>query len=151
MSRNLGLSIWTSADQVRVGDYVDVAVLAQTGSQSIDGASLVMKFDPAVLSPVGANGGPVTGMEPGVALPSVMGNWLDANGGAAGFSAGMLQGDAPSGEVVLAKLRFRVVAAPPAGSTALTFHSGPSGLMQLTYGGMNLLGTVTGAQISVSR
>ncbi len=150
LARNLGLSIWTSADQVRVGDYLDLAVLADTGAQPIDGAAFVMKFDPAVLAPVSAGGGPVAGMEPGVALPSIMGNWVDPKGGAAGFSAGMLQGEAPSGQVVLAKLRFRVVAAPASGASALTFHSGPSNLMQLTNGGQNLLATVTGAQVSVS-
>ena len=150
LARNLGLSIWTSADQVQVGDYLDVAVLAETGTQPIDGAAFVMKFDPAVLTPVSASGGAIAGMEPGVALPSVLGNWVDGNGGAAGFSAGMLQGEAPSGQVVLAKLRFRVVAAPPGGTTALSFHSGPSSLMQLTNGGQNLLATVTGAQVSVT-
>ncbi|MDQ3929455.1 MAG: hypothetical protein M3328_09950, partial [Chloroflexota bacterium] len=80
------------------GEYLDVAVLAETGAQQIDGASFVVEFDPSVLSPVNAGGGPATGMEPGVALPSVMGNWLNANGGAAGFSAGMLQGEPPSGQ-----------------------------------------------------
>ncbi|MEA2573493.1 MAG: hypothetical protein QOH93_791 [Chloroflexia bacterium] len=151
LARNLGLSIWTSTDQVRVGDYLDVAVIADTGVQTIDGASFVMKYDPAVLSPMSAGGAAVTGVEPGLALPSVMGNWLDANGGAAGFSAGMLQGEPPSGQIVLAKLRFRVLSAPAGGNTSLSFHSGPSNLMQLTNGGLNLLATVTGAQVSVSR
>ncbi|HVG01146.1 MAG TPA: SpoIID/LytB domain-containing protein [Chloroflexia bacterium] len=151
LSRDLGLSIWTSADQVRMGEYVDVAVVAQTGAQPVDGASFVMQFDPAVFSPVDAAGNPATAMEPGLALPSVMGNWLDANGGAAGFSAGMLQGETPSGQVVLAKVRFRVLSAPANGTSALGFRTSAPNLMQLTNGGLNLLGTVNGATISVSR
>jgi hypothetical protein len=143
--------VWTSADQVRVGEYLDVAVVAEAGAQPIDGASFVMQFDPAVFSPVDAAGNPAAAMEPGLALPSVMGNWLDANGGAAGFSAGMLQGEPPSGQVVLAKLRFRVLSAPGNGSTALGFRKNAPNLMQLTNGGINLLGTVNGATISVSR
>jgi hypothetical protein len=152
LSRDLGLSIWTSADQVRLGDYLDIAVVAETGTQQIDGAAFVLKFDPAVLTPVDAVGTPAIAMEPGVALPSVMGNWLDGAGGAAGFSAGMLQGEPPSGQIVLAKLRFRVQSAPVAGKTTLSFHSpGASNLMQLTNGGLNLLGTVTDASVAVSR
>lgn len=152
LSRDLGLSIWTSADQVRVGDYLDIAVVAETGSQPIDGAAFVLKFDPAVLTPVDVGGIPAATMEPGAVLPSVMGNWLDSAGGVAGFSAGMLQGEPPSGQVVLAKLRFRVQSAPAAGATTLTFHSpGASNLMQLTNGGLNLLGTVTGASVVVGR
>lgn len=151
LARDLRLSIWTSGDQARVGDYLDVAVLAETGTQAIDGASFLMKFDPAVLSPVVAGGGPSPGLEPGVALPSVMGNWLDSAGGAAGFSASMLQGDPPSGQIVLAKLRFHVISAPAGGSTALTFHAGAPNLMQLTNGGVNLLGTVNGATVYIGR
>ena len=151
LARDLGLTIWTSADQVRIGDYLDIAVLAETGSQAIDGASFVLNFDPAVLSPIDIAGKPAASMEPGVALPSVTGNWLDSTGGAAGFSAGMLQGEPPTGEVVLAKLRFTVVSAPANGTTALTFHSGAPNLMQLTNGGRNLLGTVNGVSIGISR
>jgi hypothetical protein len=149
--RDLGLSIWTSADQVRVGDYLDVAVVAEAGAQPIDGASFVLHFDPAVVSPVDAAGNPATALEPGLALPSVMGNWLDSKGGAAGFSAGMLQGETPSGQVVLAKLRFRVLSAPANGTTALSFRTNAPNLMQLTNGGLNLLGTVNGTMVGVSR
>jgi hypothetical protein len=151
LARDLRLSIWTSADQLRVGEYLDIAVVAEAGAQPIDGASFVMQFDPAVLSPVDAGGNPAAAMEPGLALPSVMGNWLDAAGGAAGFSAGVLQGEPPAGQVVLAKLRFRVLSSPATGTTALGFRSGAPHLVQLTNGGLNLLGNVDGATVSVSR
>ena len=150
LARDLKLSIWTSMDEARAGEYLDVAVLAETGGQPIDGASFVFKYDPSVLAPVDAAGNPASIMEPGLGLPSVMGNWLDRNGGMAGFSAGMLQGEAPAGQVVLAKLRFQVVARPATGTTGLAFHTGASNLMQLTNGGLNLLAEARDASVAIT-
>lgn len=150
LTRDLKLSVWTSMDQARVGEVLDVAILAQTGTQPVDGASFIFKYDPAVLSPVDAAGNPASIMEPGLALPSVMGNWLDRNGGAVGFSAGMLQGEAPAGEIVLARLRFQVVSRPVSGSTSLTFQTGATNLMQLTNGGLNLLAEAQDASVSIT-
>src|SRR5207244_3984684 len=46
LKHNLTLGLSASNSMVRAGDVVGFAVIAQTGSQPIDGASFIMKYDP---------------------------------------------------------------------------------------------------------
>lgn len=150
LQRGLGLSVVPSGGTAKVGQIVEAQVVADTGSQAVDGGAFVLKYDPAILAPVDANGNPATGALPSIALPSVMGNWIDRTGGAVGYSAGMLQGQPPQGQVVVARLRFKVLAAPQWLSTNLSFASAPSGYMQLTNGGVNLLGKAVGTTLTIT-
>jgi hypothetical protein len=136
LQRTLSLGLTSSATTARIGQVVTVNVVANAASQPIDGASFVLRFDASRLQPIDAEGNLATNVEPGVSLPAVMGNWVDAKGGATGYSAGILQGQPPSGQLTIARLRFRVIGA---GQTQLTFDAAPSRHMQLTNGGINLL------------
>ncbi len=145
LRKDLSLFLSPSIPSARVGDVISVLVVAETGTQAIDGASFIVKYDPKVLGPVDAAGNSGKA-EPGTSLPAVMGNWVDSQGGAIGYSAGMLQGEPPQGRVVIAKLRFRVLSAA-GGQTQLNFAPAPSSQMQLTNGGVNLLAGSQGAII----
>ncbi len=143
-THDLGLRIVSSDTQPSLGQTIEVAVVADTGAQPIDGASFQLKYDPQALAPVGSAGGAV----PGLLLPGVMGNWIDAAEGSVGYSAGALQGNPPAGQIVVARLRFRVIAVPTTGRTRLDFNGSPE-TMQLTGGGANLLGSVRGVELTV--
>src|SRR5205814_9527115 len=117
------------------------------GTQPVDGASFLLKYDPASLAPIDASGNTAALSEPGVSLPAVLTNWVDPKGGAIGYAAGMLQGSAPSGQVVLTTLTFRALKSGP---TSLCFGPLPSGLMQLTNGGANLLASAMPLTLTVS-
>lgn len=142
---SLGLNM-TSAPAV-VGGIIEVQVYAETGSQPIDGGSFLLSYDPAKLLPVDRKGNPTAASEPGVALPSVLGNWIDPQSGAIGFAASMLQGTAPQGRVTLATVRFRTVQAGP---TELHFGPLSLGQMQLTNGGTNLLARTSSLSLTVN-
>lgn len=147
MQHNLALSLLPSARSVKAGGMMEIAVMADAGNQPIDGASFILKYDPVKLTPVDANGLPAETSEPGVALPAVFGNWMDLHSGAVGFSAGMLQGIPPQGSIVLAIVRFRTL---QSGSTDLRFAPMPSGFMQITNGGANLLAKASDLTLSVT-
>jgi hypothetical protein len=144
--RDLTMSITTAVAALRVGEVVEVQVAANAAGQPVDGAAFVLSYDPAKLAPVDAQGNPATGAEPGVALPSVYTNWVDPSG-SLGFSAGILQGDAPEGTFVLATVRFRAL---QAGTSNVEFAAGPSPYVQLTYGGANLLGSANGLALAIA-
>jgi hypothetical protein len=128
---------------------VAVDVVAQAGTQPIDGVSFILKYDPGRLQLVDEQGAPAKGAEPGAQLPSVMGNWVDHRGGAVGYAAGILQGAPPDGWVLVAHLRFRALTTGPE-PAQLSFYPTPSRFMQVTNGGVNLLGRATGAAIIIS-
>lgn len=148
LQRDLSYELVPSARSVRIGQTVDVQVVANVGSQPIDGASFILKFDPRALALVASNGGLASGAEPGLLLPSVMGNWADQAGGGVGYYAGALQSDLPTGKVVVATLRFRAVGLAST-STSIAFGPMPSGYMELTNGGANLLSTASDLSLAV--
>lgn len=150
LPRTLEMSLQTSGTAVKPGEIVEVNVVAEAGAQPVDGASFVLRFDPGQLAPVDAAGFPAKAVEPGVDLPSVMGNWVDAQGSALGYSAGVLQGEPPQGSIVVAKVRFRVVG-NQASTTRIAFDPAPSSYMQMTNGGVNLLAKANELTLSISR
>jgi hypothetical protein len=146
LSKDLSLSLHAGSAAVKVGDMVQVQVVADTGAQPIDGGSFLLHFDPSILAPVDSAGSPVTISEPGLDLPSVLTNWVDANGGSIGYAADMLQGAPPFGQVVLTTLRFRAL---HEGSTTLQFAPLTSSYMQLSNGGTNLLASAHDLTLTV--
>ena len=109
-----------------------------------------MKYDPQRFVPVDASGNVTDKIDPGLSLPAEMGNWLDAAGGAIGYSAGILQGDPPAGRVVVATMRFRALTRAGVGTALFSFAPGPSPFMQLTNGGDNLLSKASDLAIQVT-
>jgi hypothetical protein len=147
LSHDLALGLSEVSAPVAVGGVVEVHVYAETGSQAIDGGSFILHYDPSRLAPVDHRGNPAIAIEPGVALPSVLGNWIDTQGGAIGYGASMLQGTPPQGRVPLATLRFRAL---QAGGTELHFAPLSGGHMQLTNGGVNLLAKTSSLAVLVN-
>jgi hypothetical protein len=149
LNHNLSLELVTSQPKVARGQVIEVQVVVNTGTQQVDGASYVISYDPKRLRPVDATGNDATGSEPGVALPAVMGNWIDTKGGLVGYSAGVLQGDTPQGRFVVATLRFRVLPGTN-GNTRVSFAALPSPNMQVTNGGTNLLARAGNLDLVIS-
>jgi hypothetical protein len=147
LPHNLSFGLLSSASSLKAGDTVQVAVIGITDGQAIDGGSFILKYDPSMLVPVDASGNPAVSSEPGLALPSVLTNWIDPTGGSIGYGASMLQGTPPAGQVVLTTLRFRAVKAGPA---SLGFAPLSSAFMQLTNGGVNLLSNAAGLTLTVT-
>jgi hypothetical protein len=143
------MKLVASMSTTRVGEVVEVRVVAQVGSQPVDGASFVLRYDSKQFALVDAAGSEAEGAEPGLALPAVMGNWTDRNGGAIGYSAGTLQGTTPQGEFTVATLRFRALPGGT-GPVQLTLEPAQSGLAQLTYGGRNLLANVGNLSLNIA-
>jgi hypothetical protein len=149
MDHNLLLELATSRSKVKRGETVEVQVVMVTGAQPVDGASFLLSYDPKKLVPVDASGQDAMGVEPGMALPAVMGNWIDKAGGRIGYAAGILQGDAPQGRLLVAIVRFKVLSGA-SGSTQVNFAPLPSPNMQLTNGGTNLLARSTGTALTIA-
>jgi hypothetical protein len=149
LRRDLAMKLVASNSTTRVGNIVEVRVVAQAGSQPVDGASFVLRYDPNRLALVDAVGNEADGAEPGLALPAVMGNWIDRAGGALGYSAGTLQGNAPQGDFTVATLRFRALPSGT-GPVQMSLESAQSGLVQLTYGGRNLLANVGNLDLNIA-
>ena len=147
LDHGLALDLQTSTPSVKVGDIVVLSVMADTGGQAVDGGAFNLKYDPAWLTPVDRNGNAATASEPGVALPAVLGNWIDPQGGSIGYSTSMLQGTPPQGRFTLATIRFRAL---QAGSTELDFAPLASGQLQLTDGGANLLSKTSNLSLVVA-
>jgi hypothetical protein len=145
----LSLSMTSSAATVNVGQIVRLDVVAQAGGQPVDGAAFVINYDAHRFAPVDSSGNPAFGMEPGVALPAVMGNWIDTAGGSVGYATGILQGQPPTGRIVLGSLRFRALPSVGTGPALFAFAPAPSPVMQLTNGGENLLARGNDLTISV--
>ncbi|MEO6457067.1 MAG: dockerin type I domain-containing protein, partial [Chloroflexia bacterium] len=146
LQKGLGMSLVASVSQPRKGDVVEVRVQAITGPQAVDGASFLVRYDPTQLAPVDGLGQSAQAVEPGLALPSVMGNWIDGKGGLIGFASSMVQGAPPRGEFTVATLRFRLIGDEP--STTVGFDKSAVGAVQLTNGGTDLLGQVIGLTIT---
>jgi hypothetical protein len=78
-----------------------------------------------------------------------MWNWIDAKGGAIGYAAGVLQGEAVGGRIMVASARFRVLPGVGDGPALFSFAANPSAHVQLTNGGENLLGKANDLTIVV--
>ncbi|HET6313434.1 MAG TPA: SpoIID/LytB domain-containing protein, partial [Chloroflexia bacterium] len=58
LPRTLEMSLQASGTSVKPGEIVELDVIAEAGVQPVDGASFVLRFDPAQLAPVDAAGFP---------------------------------------------------------------------------------------------
>ncbi len=149
LQHSLTLDIVPSSPNVKVEATLKMDVVAQAGTQPIDGAAFVLKYDAQRFAPLDASGNRAVGMEPGYTLPGVMGNWIDMKNGAMGFSSGILQGSAQAGRIVVASISFRALGSVGTGPALFYFAPAPSPSMQITNGGDNLLAKANDLTISV--
>ncbi|MBM4459080.1 MAG: hypothetical protein FJ011_15180 [Chloroflexi bacterium] len=101
---------------------LDAAIWLETGAGGVDSADIYVKFDPAHLRVVDAEGDEADAVAPAPALPLVLQNHADSAAGRIAFSAGrQLGAAAPSGRLLLATIHFRALAATNAEGATVRF------------------------------
>jgi len=133
------LRIQPSSTQVAVGQVVALDVLAEAGAQPVDVAELYLDYDPALLQAVDAAGAPATGVQPGTALGTTLLNRVDPAWGWADLIATSAGSPAPSGQFLVARVRFKVLAA---GQTTVRFSFSDWRTTDVAYRGDSMLGAV---------
>ncbi|HLZ29250.1 MAG TPA: cohesin domain-containing protein [Chloroflexota bacterium] len=144
-----GLNPTTS--QHVVGDIFQITIQVATGSQQIDGAEVHITFDPTKLQVTDAAGNPVAKITPNTtSLELTLSNNVNNTTGQIDYVAGTLQSPLPSGNITLATITFKAIAATPAGATPLTFlTSGPGTVTRVTFGGSALPVTVSPGSVTI--
>jgi len=139
------ISVDPSSKSVSPGTVFTLDIKIAAGGQVVDSVDSYLSFDRDYLRVVDASGNETNSIVPGTALPVVLQNSADNSQGRIAYSAGkQLGGVSPSGDFVLATIRFKVIAAPPGGGTAITFQSGTDAF----YEGNSVLGTLVNGAVS---
>jgi thermitase len=134
----VNLHVNPSVSRVISGQLFVVDIALQAGSQTLDSVDVYLSFDPVHLRVVDASGGEVAEIIPGIALPLVLQNRVDNGQGQIAFSAGRaFGGTLPSGDLLLATIRFRALAADDPVSVPIAFTAGTDVFSQ----GDSVLGT----------
>ncbi len=133
------LALSPAAVEVGGGEFFDLEIRVQSEAQPVDGAAAFLDFDAAVLQVVSVAGG--------TSLPTTILDRYDNTAGTVDFVAGAL-GNLPSGDFVLATVRFRTRAATA--GTAVTFTATNPRRSDATYGGASVLGELVGANVVVT-
>ncbi len=134
---NVALVISPASVSTNQGTLFDVTVQVQAGAAFVDGAAAFVDFDPTKLQAVNITGGGE--------LPDGLTIRADNSVGELDFAAGNL-GGYPTGTFTLATIKFRALAQ---GTTPLVFGSRQPRNTDATYGGASVIGSATGAQVSV--
>ena len=143
---SVSLALTPASAQAGVGEVVTLDVTAAAGAQAVDVAALYLNFDPALLQLVDAAGQPAGQIEPGASLPLVLVNQVDAARGWINLVSTSLGGAAPAGDLMLARLRFRVLTSGRAG---VRFAFASWRTTDVAYQAESVLGQVNGAHITV--
>ncbi len=94
------------------GEIIKVDVVAEAGLQSVDAVDVYMAFNPSVLQIVDESEEAASYVSPSSALPIVLRNEADNEGGRIAYTAGRAPGrNAPNGDFVVATLYFRTLVA----------------------------------------
>ncbi|MCD6290369.1 MAG: hypothetical protein J7M34_07690, partial [Anaerolineae bacterium] len=140
----VSLRMVPSSTDAFIGNVATIDVMAAAGTQPVDAVALHLDFDPAVLEAVDAAGAPATEVESGTTLSTVLLNSVDPARGWVDFLASNL-GDSPaSGQFLVARLRFKVLAAE---STWVRFSFSDWRPTDVMYRGSAVLGDVEAAEI----
>lgn len=136
--QKVNLYIAPTSSMAGVGSVFALNVVLQAGSQTVDSADAYLTFDRSYLRVVDEAGNEATGIVPGSALPLVLQNSADNSKGRITFSAGrQLTGTPPSGDFVLATIRFKAINATGLEGTSVAFAAGTDVFSQ----GNSVLGT----------
>lgn len=131
------VSLLPASSTVAAGDVFTLTIQIMAGAQPIDGASTYVNFDPAYLQ--------VQAIIPDTTyLPITLVNSYDNNVGTIDYAAGTFF-NFPSGTFSLAQIRLVVITTPPDMGTALTFATVDPRKTDITYGGLSVLGNLSGA------
>ncbi|HEY65452.1 MAG TPA: hypothetical protein G4O02_12875, partial [Caldilineae bacterium] len=144
LTGSVSLRLVPSSTDASIGDVVSIDVMADAGTQPVDAVALHLDFDPAVLEVVDAAGAPATEVEPSMALPAVLLNSVDPARGWVDLMVSSLGGSPASGQFLVARLRFKVLAAE---STWVRFSFSDWRPTDVTYQGDSVLRNVEAAEI----
>ena len=118
-----------TSTSVKPGDLFSVRVQLQTGNQKLDGAQILLDFDPQLLQ--------VEHLMAGEAFPLALANHVDNRNGTLTFAAGTLEAF-PSGTFDVLTLQLRALAATD--GTQLTFAERSLEGSDVTFGGKSVQG-----------
>ncbi len=113
----------TSASVAQVGDIVMLQVPLDADGVTFDAVGFLINFDQTLLQVVDAAGDPASQVEPGDLPGFNVVNTASNTQGAIEFSQAIIGGQA-GGAFIVATIRFKVMAALPAGGTQVTFING---------------------------
>ncbi|MBC7224349.1 MAG: hypothetical protein H5T59_08785 [Anaerolineae bacterium] len=140
------LGIWPPVYIAEVGEVFALLVQAYAGEQPVDGVSLYLDFDPALLQVVDAAGNPVDQIEAQPLLPNVLYNQADNALGQIEFHAGReLGGTPPTGTFPVALIRFKALA--PTGGTPVAFSQTLPRQTDVAFEGYSVLGNLYDGQV----
>jgi hypothetical protein len=144
---NVAMLISPVQTSIQPGDTFNVTVQLDAGEQQVDGAQIVLNFDPDVLAVEEVvTGDKLEGKRE--ALPLQLANQVDHEGGTIQFAAGTLE-EFPSGEIDIMAIQFRAL---KEGETALAFDATADGAMgsDVTFAGASVLGSHADGVVTVS-
>jgi hypothetical protein len=142
----VNLRIDPPASSVTPGEIFSVDVVLQAGDQPVDSVDAYVSFDPANLRVVDTAGNEAKTIVPGNALPLVLQNGVDNGQGRIVFSAGrQLGGIPPTGDLLLATIRFKAVAATSTDGIPVAFETGTDVFSR----GDSVLGTSVGGVVII--
>jgi len=134
-----------------VGDVFQLTITLSTGSQQVDGAETHITFDPTKLQVTDSSGAPATSITPGPTFEAVLQNIANNTTGRIDYSAGTFKNPLPSGNIVVATITFKALAATPAGPTSVSYStSGRGTTSKVTLNGMAFPLTVNNATITIT-
>jgi hypothetical protein len=142
-SRQVAMLIQPAQASIKSGEAFNVTVQLDAGEQQVDGAQIMLNFDPTILAVEEVMA--FTGKrEP---LPLQLLNQFDNQSGTIHFAAGALEAF-PSGEYELVELRFRAL---EAGETQLEFELDGAMGSDVTFGGTSILSSHTNGTIIIEQ
>lgn len=133
----VALRVTPSAAQVAVGQIITLEVVAEAGMQAVDAVEVYLDYDSALLQAVDASGAPATAVQAGTALPAVLLNRVNPAWGQIDFVASSAGAAAPSGQITIARLHFKALAA---GQTIVRFSLSDWRPTDAAYAGEPVLG-----------
>lgn len=145
----VALRLVPAAPILQRGELVELEARADATGQSFDAVSIYLDFDPATLLVVDASGQPTTTITPGqFSASEVVENRADNSAGRIDFT-GVALGDPRTGDLLVARLRFRAVGAAPGGTPVRFVVQRPLRQTAVTFNGQHRLGTMSHALIVV--
>jgi len=146
------LSITPTFSSRTVNEVFTLTVLAQAGTQPVDGVEIHIDFDPAKLQVVDSSGTPTNTLIPGVGtLPGWfdLQNSVDNSSGFANYSAATFTSSV-TGTFTACSLRFKALAPSP--ETSVSFHTTlprKTDIVWSHYDPPSVLGNLNNASLSI--
>lgn len=129
--RSLDITIGSAV--VSPGEVFELPITVHAGGDELDGLEVHLTFDPNLLRLVDSGGAEASSIAPGGELGNVLRNEASNAAGTVGYAAGPQPGDPPpTGDILLATLRFRALAGA-SGTTTVFCNAATAARMGMPY------------------